>query len=188
MAKKALKAVAPAVPLRLDLGCGKAKQAGWTGVDALKLDGVDIVADLRKKWPWASDSVDEVRCSHFLEHLTGPERVHFANELCRVLRKGAKATIAAPHWTHDCAYGDPTHQWPPLSGWTFLYWNKEWRKAQAPHADADHAPGMLSCDFDYVIAGSWDGWLEPRNMEFRTFAMQRYVNSTRDLIVTLTKR
>lgn len=189
MAKKsALKAVKVAEPLRLDLGCGKNKQEGFVGVDALALPGVDQVVDLRQPWPWEDGSVEQVRCSHFLEHLTGPQRVHFANELYRVLRVGGQAQISTPHWTHDCAYGDPTHQWPPLSGWSFLYWNRAWRETQAPHADAKNAPGMLDCDFDYTIAGSWDAWLESRNMEFKQFAMARYVNSTRDLIVTLTRR
>lgn len=189
MAKKA-KAHAPAAgPLRIDLGCGKNKVEGFVGADAIALPGVDFVVDLaREQWPWPDGSVDEARASHFLEHLTPPQRVHFANELHRVLKVGAKATISTPHWTHDCAYGDPTHQWPPLSGWTFLYWNRDWRKSQAPHADAEFVPGMLDCDFDWTVAGSWDQWLETRNGDMRMFAMQRYVNSTRDLIVTLTKK
>jgi hypothetical protein len=39
-----------------------------------------------------------------------------------------------------------------------------------------------------VFGGSWDQWLETRNQEFKTFAMNRHVNSWRDLVVTLTKR
>lgn len=190
MAKKAakLKAVEVAGPLRLDLGCGGRKAEGWRGVDQYAMDGVDDVVDLRKAWPWADGSVDEARCSHFLEHLTARERVHFANELYRVMRKGATCQIITPSWSHDCAYGDPTHQWPPISGWTFLYWNKEWRDTQAPHADVKYDPAGLACDFDYTIGGSWDQWLNTRNNEMRVFAMQRYVNSQRDIVVTLTRR
>lgn len=203
MAKKALKAVAKQEPLKLDLGCGKNKQPGFIGVDAINFDGVDVVCDLRaheivpingrpttiyRKWPWDADSVEHVHCSHFLEHLTPSERIHFANELFRVMRKGAQALIVTPYAGHDCAFGDPTHQWPPISGWTYLYWNAAWRKANAPHVDAEHAPGALSCDFDYTIAGSWEQWLATRNMETRVFAMQHYLNSQRDVIATLTKR
>jgi hypothetical protein len=185
---KALKGVAPVVLLKLDLGCGKNKAEGFIGVDSLALPGVDTVADLRQRWPWADGSVEEVRCSHFLEHLTSGERTHFANELYRVLWANGKAQIITPHWTHACAYGDPTHQWPPVSEWAFQYWNRSWREAQAPHTDKKNFPGGYDCDFDWTIGFSWDPWLEARNNEMKAFAMQRYVNSSRDLVVNLTKR
>jgi hypothetical protein len=44
----------------------------------------------------------------------------------------------------------------------------------------------LTCDFDYVVGGSWDQWLEVR--QEKTFPMAHYINSWRDLIFTLTKR
>ena len=59
------------VPFKLDLGCGKNKQAGFVGVDERAFEGVDVAHDLRRPWPWSDSSVDEVHCSHFLEHLTG---------------------------------------------------------------------------------------------------------------------
>lgn len=190
MAKSAkkLQPVTNAGPLRIDIGCGKNKVDGFVGVDQFAMDGVDVVCDLRGRWPWKDGTVDEARCSHFLEHLTPPERIHFANELHRVLRKGGTCNIASPSWSHECAYGDPTHQWPPISGWTFLYWNATWRETQAPHTDAKWNKGGLSCDFDYTIGGSWDPWLNVRNQEMKMFAMQRYVNSQRDIVVTVTKR
>jgi SAM-dependent methyltransferase len=174
--KPKLKAV---TPLKLDIGCGKSKQEGYHGVDAMKLPGVDTVMDIRTTpWPWTD--VDEVRCSHFVEHLTGAERVAFFNELYRVMKPGAKALIVTPDWSHACAYGDPTHQWPPMSGWWPLYLKKEWREGNAPHVG-------YTCDFDFVIGGSWDEYLSVKAMEFKMFAMQHYTNSQRDLIVTLTK-
>jgi len=68
-----------------------------------------------------------------------------------------------------------------MSEWAVYYLNKQWRDTNAPHVP-------LTCDFDFVVGGSWDAWLETRNMETRMFAMGRYINSYRDLIVTLTKR
>ena len=96
-------AVAPATPIKLDLGCGKSKKAGFTGVDVLKLDGVDVVHDVRSgRWPWDDNSVDEIHASHFLEHLTNldgkNERVHFFNEAYRVLKPGASMSLIFPHW------------------------------------------------------------------------------------------
>jgi SAM-dependent methyltransferase len=168
-------------PVRLDFGCGPNKQPGFIGVDSIAFEGVDIVADLREPWQWADNSVDEVHSSHFVEHLTNPERIHFWNELGRVLKKGGVARIITPHWSNACAYGDPTHQWPPMSEWAAYYLNKDWRDANAPHAP-------LTCDFDFVIGGGWDAWLETRSMDTKMFAMSKYINSYRDLIFTLTKK
>ena len=167
--------------VKLDLGCGKNKQAGFHGVDAQAFEGVDTVADLRQPWPWEDGSIEEVHCSHFVEHLTNPERLHFWDELYRVLKPKAQARIITPHWSHACAYGDPTHQWPPMSEWAAYYLNKGWRDVNAPHV-------ALSCDFDFVTAGSGDPWLSTRAQTTHEFAMQHYVNTWRDLILTLTKR
>ena len=78
-----VKPAEPAAPLKLDFGCGKNKRDGFHGVDAIKFDGVDTVADLRMKWLWGDATVVEAHASHFLEHLTGPERVHFFNRHSR---------------------------------------------------------------------------------------------------------
>ncbi|MEI6478506.1 MAG: methyltransferase domain-containing protein [bacterium] len=173
---------APKPPLKLDIGCGKNKAAGFHGVDSIQFDGVDTVMDVRETpWPWEDDSVDEVHSSHFVEHLTNNERVKFWNELGRVMKKGAQARIVVPHWSNACAYGDPTHQWPPMSEWAVYYLNKAWRDANAPHAP-------LTCDFDFVVGGSWEPWLETRTMETKMFAMGKYINSYRDLIITITKK
>lgn len=187
MAKKKHKSVdkALSVPnLKLDLGCGTRKQEGFLGVDAMKFPGVDLVFDLRKPWPWATGSVQEVYSSHFLEHLTGAERVPFFNELYRVLTDGGVARIICPNWSHERAYGDPTHQWPPVCSWTFFYLHKPWRDVNAPHVG-------YTGNFDHVITGSHDPndqWVAFRNMETKIIFMSRHVNTTTDIIVTLTKR
>lgn len=179
--------------VRLDLGCGKGTPEGWIGIDSIDF-GQAVLWDLRET-PWqfrrdphdmvlqqlADSSVDEVRSSHFVEHLTGTERISFFNELYRVMKNGATALIVTPNWSHSCAYGDPTHQWPPMSQWYPLYLHKEWRAVNAPHAP-------YTCHFDHVIAGSWDGSIENRNPETKSFMMDKYTNAWRDLIVTLTCR
>ncbi len=171
---------APSVPVRIDIGCGKTTPEGWVGIDAIDF-GQKHVHDVRKGIPYADSSVDEARSSHFVEHLTGTERIAFFNELWRVLKPNATAIIVTPNWSHECAYGDPTHQWPPMSKWYPLYLHRDWRAVNAPHAG-------YTCHFDHVIAGSWDGSIETRNAEYKQMAMQNYTNAFRDLIVTLTKR
>jgi hypothetical protein len=166
---------------KLDLGCGKNKKEGFLGVDAISFDGVDFVADLRKKWVWGEDTVEEVHCSHFLEHLTGSERVHFYNELYRVMKKDAKATIVVPHWSSGRAYGDPTHQWPPVVEFSFYYLDRAWRDVNAPHCG-------LNCDFNavwgYSIHPSW----QTRSQDTQMFGLSHYREVAQDIICTLTKR
>lgn len=167
--------------LKIDLGCGKNKREGFLGVDSIAFEGVDVVADLRQKWPWEDDSVDEVHASHFVEHLTAPERIHFVNELYRVLKKGGKAMVITPHWASCRAYGDLTHQWPPVSEFWFYYLKEEWRAVNAPH-NQDYR-----CNFDTTWGYSQHPSIVPRNQEFQQFALQFYKEAAQDMVATLTK-
>ena len=174
---------------RIDLGCGKAKREGFTGVDRLPFDGVDVVVDLaRDPWPWADGQIEEAHSSHFLEHLTPVERIHFANELYRVLKPGGKCQIITPHWAAARAYGDPTHQWPPVSEWLYLYWNKPWRLANAPHSDAEHWPAGYSCDFDFGTGNGVHPELLTRAQDYQQWAMQWLKEAVTDLHCTVTRK
>jgi hypothetical protein len=184
-------------PLYLDLGCGKNPRvdkdaAGkiikeFEGVDRINF-GQKHVIDLRQKWPWADESVDEVWSSHFFEHLEQAERVHFINELYRILKWGAKASIVVPSGSNACAYGDPTHKWPPMFDWAANYWWKQWRDANAPHADAANDPVFgYSCDFDFVIGWSPDGNIAAFNQERQLYMVRHDWNAARDLWFNLTK-
>lgn len=104
----------------------------------------------------------------------------FFNECHRVMKKGATLHVATPHWSHDCAYGDPTHK-SFLSGWVAFYLNKGWRDVNAPHCG-------YTCDFDWVFGWSQDPWLDTRSQQTREFALARYINSYRDLVLIMTKR
>lgn len=169
-------------PLKLDIGCGKNKKAGFIGVDVRAFDGVDTVADLRQPWPWADGSVEEVNCSHFLEHLTAQERIHFANELFRVLKVGGKAVITTPHFGSVRAYGDLTHQWPPVVSFWYLYLNKAWRETNAPHND------QYVCDFDHGYGFGLHPMVQARNQDYQNYAVIHLLEGAQDLVVTLTKR
>lgn len=192
-------------PLKLDLGCGKNKKEGFLGVDSRPFDGVDIVLDICggnaihdietgdlaslvrapktfKKWPWADNSVDEVHCSHMLEHLKPKERIHFANELWRVLKVGSKAAITTPHYASVRAYGDLTHEWPPVVTFWYLYLNKEWRTNNAPHNDE------YVCDFDHGYGFGLHPTVQTRNQDYQNYAVVHLLEGAQDLFVTLIKR
>lgn len=187
----------PTEPLRLDLGCGPNKRTGFVGVDSIAFPGVDVVTDLRGPWPWKDGTVAEVHCSHFVEHLTAIERVHFVNELQRVLMPSRKvngvnvegfATIICPHWASCRAYGDPTHQWPPVSEFWFYYLSKEWRATNAPHTDAANMPGGFACDFEASWGYSVHPQIQARSQDAQQFAFAFYKEAIQDLMATLTKK
>lgn len=180
-------AAANGSPIRIDLGCGPNKKPGFIGCDSIPFPGVDKVMDLRQMWPFENDSVEEAHASHCLEHFNAMERVHFLNELYRVLKPKAKATIITPHWSSCRAYGDCTHQWPPVSEFLWYYLRKEWRMANAPHTDAQHLNGGYLCDFE----ATWGWTIHPevamKNQEYQVFATNFYKEAIQDMVCTLTK-
>lgn len=169
--------------LKLDFGCGKNKRDGFEGVDCRSFEGVDHVVDLTQTpWLWDNESVDEAHASHFVEHLTAPQRIAFINELYRILKPKAQCQIVVPHWASCRAYGDLTHQWPPVSEFWFYYLNKEWRAINAPHNDG------YVCDFDAVWGYALRQDLLTRHTEHQQFAISNYKEAAQDLIATLTKK
>jgi ubiquinone/menaquinone biosynthesis C-methylase UbiE len=96
---------------RLNVGCGTDVRAGWINLDSSELPGVDIVANLddcgRTPLPLADDSIEEFYCSHVLEHLR--DALGFMQELHRIAKPGAVATIRVPYGSSDDADEDPTH-------------------------------------------------------------------------------
>lgn len=168
--------------MKLDLGAGINKKEGFIGVDVRAFPGVDVVADLTKPWPWADESVDEVHCSHMIEHLTAEQRIFFVNELYRVLKPKGTATLIAPHWASTRAYGDLTHQWPPVCEMWFFYLDKDWRAVNAPHNDG------YNCDFAATWGYGMHQSLLTRNPEFQQFALNFYKEAAQDIHATLVKK
>lgn len=186
---EALALVESTSPLKLDFGCGPHKRDGFEGVDSLVFPGVDHVVDLTVlPWKWGDSTVSEAHASHFVEHLTAPQRVNFCNELYRVLVPGGSCQIIVPHWASCRAYGDLTHQWPPVSEFWFYYLNSEWRAANAPHDDILHNPHGYNCNFEATWGYSMRQDLTSRNQEYQQFAIQNYKEVCQDLIATVTKR
>jgi len=181
-------AVVPGVPLKLNLGSGPTKMDGFISVDSIKFHNVDVVTDLNNCWPWLDNSVEEVHASHVIEHFDAIQRVHFYNELWRVLKVGAKATLIAPHWSSGRAYGDPTHKFPPIAGFSFFYLLKSWRMAQAPHTDFQHWPQGYKCDLDCTWGFSLHPQVASRNQEYQQHALTFWIEAAQDVIYTLVKR
>lgn len=172
-------------PFRLDLGCGDNKAAGHIGIDAAKTGAVDYVLDLTKSpWPIDDGVVDSIYCSHFFEHLTGPQRPAFMDECWRILKSGAQIAIITPHWSSMRSVQDFSHQWPPIAETSYLYFNKGWREANK----LTHGAYTMKCDFDFGYGHALDGDIQARADSARQFATKHYMNAVLDLHVTLTKR
>lgn len=198
MAKKkpSKKAITVDGPIRLDLGCGKNKRqdgGNWIGVDILPFEGVDLSFDIGgDKWPFEDGSVDEVHASHVVEHLVPAQRIHFVNELCRVLKApeynnaGALAkgfaTIIVPHWASQRAYGDMTHVWPPVSEFWFYYLDQEWRAVNAPH-NQDY-----TCNLKVTWGYSMHPEIQSRNAEYQQNAMKFWKEACMDTIAQFSKK
>ena len=169
-------------PVKLDLGCGDRKQEGHYGIDIAKTDACDYQFDLRGKFPIDDDSVDAIYCSHFLEHLTGSDRVKFMEECWRVLKEESQLTVITPHWSSMRSIQDPTHEWPPICESSFLYFNKGWMD------DNKLSHYNIKCNFDFGYGYSLDPDIAVRNQDFQQFSIKHYNNAVMDIFVTLTKK
>jgi SAM-dependent methyltransferase len=173
------------IPLRLDIGCGARRTDGHVGIDICECPGVDHVMDVRQTpWPIDDGAVESIHTSHFFEHLSGPERVPFMEECYRVLKDGGQMVVVCPHWNSMRAYGDPSHQWPPICEWTFLYFNKGWRETNL----LTHGMYDMKCDFDFSYGYALDQDLTVKNNDYQQMAIKHYNNAVMDIHLTLTKR
>lgn len=89
-------------------------------LDAVQLDGVDVVHDLDcYPWPFEDQSQDEVWAESVFEHVT--DSVAFMRECWRILKPGGLLHLVVPHWQSENAFTDPTHKRFPTER-TFDYW------------------------------------------------------------------
>jgi len=176
--KQPVKKVEEEKLLKLDLACGTNKQAGFIGVD---IGGdADIIHDLNiYPWPFEDNSVDEILCSHYVEHVE--ELMKFFNECYRIMKPEAKMMIFAPYYSSVRAMQDPTHK-NFISEMSFLYYNKKWREDNK----LDHYP--ITCDFDYTYGYNFHPNWATRSEESRNFALIHYINVVTDIQVLMTKR
>jgi len=149
----ALVEAAPRSELRLDLGSGQRTKEGFEGVD-LHGDAKHRVNLWKFPWPFADNSVTEIHCSHFLEHIPSREVEErdittslkeserkaavaryvgvdmlcaFMDECWRILKPDAWMTAIVPSARSNRAFQDPTHRRYFVQE-SFLYFNRDWRQ------------------------------------------------------------
>lgn len=81
--------------LRLHIGSGNVRLPGWTNVDAQRLPGVDVVADVTRGLDFAG--AEAVFSEHFLEHLAIDDALRFLLEAHRVLADGGWVRLTTPN-------------------------------------------------------------------------------------------
>ncbi|MBU0635271.1 MAG: class I SAM-dependent methyltransferase [Candidatus Omnitrophica bacterium] len=95
----------------LDMGCGRRKLENAIGVDIHTESDADVVWDLNKiPYPFKDNSVDKIRFADCLEHLDDVPKV--LEEAYRISKKGARISIASPHFSSHNFYTDLTHKRP----------------------------------------------------------------------------
>lgn len=176
----------------LDLACGDRKHDDYyIGVDIAETSSADIVYDLRQyPWPIESGTVDEINCSHYVEHI--PHDIHnpndsrdgfiqFFDEIYRILKPGGKVNITCPYYTSIRAYGDPTHC-RYIGEWSFYYLSKDWIKANK----LEHYG--INADFDMKYSYYVSNDLALKAEEIRNDAFRHQWNVIDDIIVELIKK
>ena len=93
-----------------------------------------------------------------------------------------KCRLITPHWASCRAYGDMTHQWPPVSEFWFYYLRKVWREQNAPHDDG------YECNFEATWCCSLHPLRQARNQECQANAVQFWKGAAQDIVATLTKQ
>ena len=96
-------------PIKLDVGCGMNIHKGYTHMDLVAFDHVEIIGDCRKI-PFPDNSVEEILASHIIEHFSYTEIVDIFKNWYRSLKADGKLIIKCPDLDYLCrAYVSGRH-------------------------------------------------------------------------------
>lgn len=149
--------------MKLNLGCGDNKRAGFVNCDNQAGCNPDRIVDLESfPWPFDDNVADEVVLSHVLEHLGESSKVYLGviKELYRVCAPDAVVHITVPHPRHDDFLTDPTHVRPILPEQFHMFSKKQTAAWRAGHFANTPLADYLDVDFEvedvqWTIEGFW---------------------------------
>jgi ubiquinone/menaquinone biosynthesis C-methylase UbiE len=93
--------------VRVNLGCGNKKEAGFIGVDRVATSAVDVITDISEYLPFRRNTVLEVLLDNVIEHVHDIPTL--MKEIHRVCRNDATVKIVTPHFASQPSWRDPTH-------------------------------------------------------------------------------
>lgn len=99
------------MPVKLELGAGERKMAGWTSVDLS--DNCSLHLDLAEPIPFPDNTVNIIYSSHVLEHFEYSELIKLLTECLRILKLGGIFSASIPNARiylnayHDAKSFDP---------------------------------------------------------------------------------
>lgn len=180
--------------LRIDLACGNNCKPGFIGIDISPDTQAQYICNLEEyPWQWVTveefnrtdyafklipeNSVGEIFSSHYIEHVSDIKA--FMEELYRIMIPDGIVTFIAPYYSSVRAMQDFTHK-RFISENTFLYWDKEWIKANGlQHYN-------INCDFKatsikYYYSPEWNNRAEIA----KEYARKYYINVVMDMEIIL---
>ena len=89
-------AALPHRDLCVNFGCGPNALPGWVNLDLAHGDGIDIVWDLRRGFPFADESCAALFGEHVIEHVPKEAAATLLRECHRVLQPGGVLRLSTP--------------------------------------------------------------------------------------------
>lgn len=186
---------------KLNLGCGHIQPQCWINVDgsnrawlASRLNWLDrclvamkilsptdfsesiMWANLLKRFPWKSGSVDVIYLGEMLEHFTKEEAEHVLRECRRVLRSGGIIRIRVPDnaafWRKYLSEYDemrtrPREQWNlNHTRWTLMYFDNLCVRRPRPWQSMGHFHKWMYDDVSLILALQALGFIDATRMAF----------------------
>lgn len=105
--------------IKLHLGCGEKHIDGFINVDVRKLEGVDLVDDIKKLENFKDHTVELIYASHVLEHIGRREYMSVLQRWYDLLKTGGKLRIAVPDFEKVVEHYNENRNLSVLRG--FLY-------------------------------------------------------------------
>ena len=108
--------------MKLNIGCGNDKRAGYINIDVRSEVNPDLCYDVEKYLLsfFPNDSIDEILAIDFIEHLSFNKVELFLKDCFRVLKKGGVLKIQIPNLQlHFRNSLDGKYSWKELSYWIY---------------------------------------------------------------------
>lgn len=81
--------------MKIDIGCGSAKELGYLGIDCISYPGVDLVCDINKGIPLPDNTAEFIMASRVLPYVSNLFAV--MKEIHRISIHKAVVCILAPY-------------------------------------------------------------------------------------------